>query len=1134
MRKVEKEKKESNKSAFLRRFLFMLLASFITVFGVYAQERTISGKITSKDGLGLPGATVLVKGTTRGFVTDGNGSYSITATSTDILVISFVGYLSQEIPVSGQSTIDITLDEDVKKINEVVVTAMGIKKDTRTIGYASQEVGTEDLSKAKDANAINSLIGKVAGLTIGQSSEMLSAPQILIRGSSDMLFVVDGSPINSDSWNISNDDVESYTVLKGPNAAALYGFRGQNGAILITTKKGAKDGVSVELNSSNMYLSKSYIAIPERQSEYGYGDGYAYAFGNDKFNADASANKRPNVWGPKFEGQLIPQFDSPVDATTGVREATPWLSKGANNFQNFMESGFLTSNNIALSAGGKKYDIRVSISDNYQKGIDPNTGLNITNLNLYSGYQLTKKLRVDGNINYNYQNSQNIPDVNYGPNSYTYMIQEYGSAGYDIRDLKNYWYPGYEGVQERYAEYGRCNNPYFMAHEWLRGHKRSDAYGYARLNYEITPALSFIVRTQFTGYNVLRSEKLPISTIIYGAANALKYGQYREDRRTFYENKTDAMFVYNKNITPSIYVSALLGAEYTNLDYNSSWATTGYLNVPNVYSFGNSLNAMSAYSFLSGMSTQSAYYSFDISFSKYLTLSNTGRVDKTTTLPNGKNSFFYPSVSLSSVVNDYVKLPEFISYLKVRGSFADVKGALTKSQVGPAYFESGVSTATAVGYGTGYMTSYGGPSYINQTIYGSAATYNNTSSVSLSNTVANTNLKPYSVTSYEAGLDVKFFKNRLGLDVTYFTSINGPQIYKWDVAPSTGFDNKIVNGVTTQKNGWEISMTANPVQTTSGLSWEISANWATFKETLKELYGGAKEVLINDHYYKVGDRMDEYFGYTFYRTPDGLSNSDIKGGQIIHDAGGLPLFPSIGTNYKKSLGFLNNDFTWGITNNISYKFVTLSFSIDGRVGGVVQDQVYSDMMQSGNAMDLVQGDYGAARTAEWESLKANGTITPSYIGSGVALAGSVKPSFDDHGNITNFDQLTLVQNASKVLVKSYVTSVQGFQVQEPYMISRTYAKLRDVSLTFRIPSKILAKSFIKKGTISLTARNLLYITKEKRKNIDLDQYATGFDISKVGQKSAAYSDSNNPSFNTNAAFQTPSVRQYGFSLNLVF
>ena len=246
------------------------------------------------------------------------------------------------------------------------------------------------------------------------SAELLGRPQLILRGNSDLLFVVDGVPVNSDTWNVSADDIETYTVLKGPNAAALYGGRGVNGAIMITTRRGTRDKrhVAVEFNSSTQ-LQPSYLAIPERQSEYGFGSNFAYAYANNLYDL-GNVNRRANIWGPRFEGQPVPQYDSPVDPVTGIRQGTPWLARGANNFRDFMEVGLLSTNNVSISSSGEQYDLRMSVSNNYQKGMVPNTGLNITNFNLSTGVNFTSRLRFDGSLNLSLQNSPNIPQSSSG------------------------------------------------------------------------------------------------------------------------------------------------------------------------------------------------------------------------------------------------------------------------------------------------------------------------------------------------------------------------------------------------------------------------------------------------------------------------------------------------------------------------------------------------------------------------------------------------------------------------------------------------------------------------------------------------------------------------------------------------
>ena len=654
------------------------------------------------------------------------------------------------------------------------MTALGVKKELRTIGYSTQEIKGEDLVKAREPNPLSALTGKVAGLNVGISAEMLARPQILLRGNSNLLFVIDGVPVNSDTWNINPDDIESYTILKGPNASALYGFRGQNGAILITTKKGTKDprGFSIDFNSSTM-MDKGFIAVPESQDEYGAGANYQYAFGNKPYDEDGKF-RRPNVWGPRFEGQPIPQYDSPIDPATGIRTGTPYIARGKNNYKNFAQTGLLSTNSLAISASNEKADMRVSLSHSYQKGIFPNTKLNITNFNISTGYNFSKKLRLEGSLNFNRQYTPNIPDVTYGPNSYTYMFNVYGGAQYDVDDLRDYWQsPGKPGIQQYFMEYGRNNNPYFMAHEWLRGHYKTDIYGYAKLLYKITEDLELSVRMQATTWGLTRTEKLPYSAIIYG--RDLRQGDYREDRRNLFETNSDLLLKYNKELGSDFELTTIVGGNLRTFQYNSTYESTDYLIVPGVYNLSNSKNPKLSYNFGSEMLVLSGYGSVDFSFRNFATLSATGRVDKLSTLPAGNQSYFYPSLSLSTVVTDYLKLPEFISFIKLRGSYANVRGGLTSPEIGPSY--RAMNLASPLQYGTDLYTSYDGPNYSNQNNYQIKNLYNNVPSADFSGNIANEELESYSVTSYETGIDMKFLENRLGLDVTYFVTDNGPQIF---------------------------------------------------------------------------------------------------------------------------------------------------------------------------------------------------------------------------------------------------------------------------------------------------------------------------------------------------------------------
>jgi len=540
-----------------------------------------------------------------------------------------------------------------------------------------------------------------------------------------------------------------------------------------------------------------------------------------------------------------------------------------------------------------------------------------------------------------------------------------------------------------------------------------------------------------------------------------------------------------------------------------------------------------AYNFNANMNVYSAYYSVDVSYKKYLTLTATGRYDNSTVFYPNNRSYFYPSVSLTTVITDYIKIPEeIISFLKLRASYANVKGGLTSPTIGPSFDALGQSSP--LGYGSSYYSSYGGPTYTNQNAYSINHLYNNTPSANYTNVEANKSLKPFTVTSSEFGGDIKFLKNRLGLGVTYYTTTNGPAIFQEQMAASTGFYSQNVNGITTTKNGWEIELTAMPLNNPHGLSWEISANYASYTEKLKSIYAGDQEVLLNDHYYKVGDRLDAIYGYKYYRSPDG---------QVIN-VNGLPLIPTSGTQYKQLMGYANPDFIWGINNKISYKNLSLSFQFDGRVGGTIYDEIYADMLQSGNSKDLVTGAMGAARLAEWNEVAANNYNYPAnfqgqYTAPGVTITSGT-PTFDANGRITNLNELAFAPNTSKVGLKTYVGSIDGTgNMQEPFMISKTYGMLRDLTITYNFPAKLLTHSFIKRASFSLVGRNLLYFTTFKRKDTYLDQYPVGFDVSKIGVtknqavNSNGYGD-NNVNLVTNAGMQTPVVRQYGFNLNIVF
>jgi TonB-linked SusC/RagA family outer membrane protein len=1091
---------------------------FFSFFVLQGFSQGLKGRVTGSDGAPLSGVSVHVNGTTQSTITNDDGQFYFKQNyENSTLLFSYVGYEDQEMAVQGHLNLSISLKPGSKQLNEVVVTALGIKKDDRKVGYSIQTVKGSALNKAREPDVFNSLEGKVAGVTIGTSPELLGTPQIVARGTKDMLVVVDGVPINSDTYNVNADDIESMAVLKGPNAAALYGFRGQNGAIIITTKKGSRDikGWQISFNSTTM-VEKGNVVLPVDQTEYGRGTKFQYSFGD---GPDDHTQRLP-TWGPRMEGQLVKQYNSPYDPVAGVRTPTAYKSIGANNYQNFLQSGLLSTNNLTLSSSGSNYDIRMSYSHIYQRGTDPNTRLNMDNLNVGADYSLNDKIKFETNINLNIQYTPNIPDVNYGPNSYVYMFNVYGNAAYDVRNLQNvYQAPlGIPGLKQYSENYGRSNNPYFMAQNWFHGHDKTDFYGYIKLNYNITPELIASIRTAVTTWSLQTNEKVPAGTILNQYLPWYYwgwYGDYREDNRNLLENNTDFLLAYNKNFSKWT-LSANIGASERSFQYNSNYGTTVDLAVPGVYSLSNSQTPALTYSWGSRMQVYSGYYSVDIGYKNYFTLATTGRVDNLSTLPSNYNTFFYPSVSISSSVGEYLKLPEIISYLKVRASYADVKGALTSPRVASAYTQvTGNSTNSLLGYGTDLYTSYQGPTYANQNVY-SVTTYGrNQPAISYSTTLANPTLKPYDVKSTEVGIDLQLLKNRVGLDVTYFNAVNGPQIYALGVPSSTSYDAQNVNGITTLKKGWEITLNASPLKSQNGLNWDFSINWSTYVETLKDIYGNQSELTLNGHNYTKGERLDDWYSTRYVL--DGQGN-------IVWNGGGPQLSPG-GINNNGFMGHLNPDYVVGMINHFSYQNISLSFQFDGRVGGVIYDDIWYHAMNGGQAIESDQGAIGQARLADWNAAKGNGGTLPgsysgTYVGQGVVITGGT-PVYSG-GQITNLKDITFAKNTTPILVQSYLSSALGSNVDQAYTISRTYMKLREVQIAYNFPKRILGNSFIKTASVALVGRNLIYWA--ARKDFDIDQYASGFNVTDRALTGTS----------SDVTLSSPTFRRYGINLNLTF
>jgi len=1071
---------------------------------VFAQKLTVQGKLSGTDGSVLPGVNIAIKGRTAGTLSDVDGKFNIQAAKGEEIVFSYVGFNTQHVKVTG-TEMNVTLQDASESIKEVVVTALGVEKRASTIGYSVREVEGKDLVKARDPNPISGLTGKVAGLSVGANSEMLRKPNVLLRGGELTLYVVDGVPISSDTWNISPDDIQSYSVLKGPAAAALYGSRAQNGAILITTKKGVKGkkDLVVEINSSNMF-DKGFLAFPRLQNEYGAGGNQLYAFADGK--GGGLNDNDYDVWGPKFRGQLIPQYDGEYTpnqtytttfpgglAWTGNIKPTPYIARGVNNLDNFLRTGFQTTNNISITKTGEDFSLRTSMSHSYQQSIIPNMDLNITNLNMSASYAVSKRLTVDANINFNYQYSENIPDVNYGPNSLIYNMSIWSGADWDVNDpkIKGIWQDGKVGIQPIFAEYQRYHNPWAMVNYWLRGHHKKDIYGYVAANYLIDDHLNMTLRSQVSTYDQLRDEKMPVWAHPYGREQNL--GDYREDRRNLFDSNTDLQLNYNYMLGDAIQLSGLAGGNIRQLNYNSSYTSTDYLNVPGVYSFSNSRNPLIANSFNSTMRVLSGYASMDIDFGKYATLSGTARVDKSSAILSDNDTYFYPSLSLATLVSDYIKMPQFVSSFKLRGSYAMVKGVPTSETIGTT--PSSNIFGSPLGYGENYYSPYGGSTYELNSSYTQSKLYNSQPSASYTNTLSDPNIEPFSRVSYEEGFDLSMFKNRVAFSATAFQYIDGPKILQNVISSATGYTGYYINALKTRRTGVELALNVTPIRNKT-FSWDVMGNWSTFKEVYVELPQGQDTY---NTFFKVGDRTDVFYGSAFYRD---------QAGNVIHDSAGKPLTMKV----SKNLGNKNGDFQWSLINKFTYKNAFLSFQFDGNVGGVITDYMHNKTMRGGRNIETVQGAFGVARELDDQNAGSS-TYKGSYIGEGVVVTNGVGILYDNNtGAITNYNALAFAPNTTTTRVQDYISKY--YNLDEANLMSKTYAKLRELTIGYNLPTKWVASMGITKASVSLVARNLLYFYADERfKDVDLDQYNGA---------------------TSSTGLQSPTTKRFGVNVNIEF
>jgi TonB-linked SusC/RagA family outer membrane protein len=1007
-----------------------------------SQTRSFQGRLVDSLSQGaIHGATIRNSHLAKLVSSDHSGKFVIDAHIGDTLRIGYMGYLPKVFIVGNQSSSVISLIPNQQSLNEVVVTALGIKKEKQAIGYSVQEIKGKDMVKAREPNAISGLAGRVSGLTITPSTNLFGDPGITLRGRSNILIVVDGMPINTDSWNLSPDDIESYSVLKGANAAALYGNRGQNGAIVITTKraKSQDKGFQVEFNSSTQ-LQTGYNAIPKIQTEYGPGSNYQYAF-KDGRGGGINDNDY-NIWGPRFEGQLIPQYNSPIDPKTGQLIPLPWEARGKDNLKKFLQNGLLSTNNIAISTKNDHGDLRLSASQMFQLGTTPNTKLGSTNINLTGGINAGSKLRFDASINYNKQYSPNYPNIAYGPNSPIYILTLWGAADYDIDDLRNYWQPGKENVQQYNREYTIYDNPWMTTYENLRTYDKDDIYGYVSANYKFIDKLSLNARTSASTWNRNRTIKIPISANLYNYnIGGSRVGGYQETYDTFWENNTEVSLKYQNRIAEDIGFSGSVFGNLRTVSVKSLFARTDRgLTVPGVYDLSNSIMPTVSTNDRALRQVGSVYGFMDVDYKSMLFLNLTGRFDKSSTMPVKNNTYFYPSASLSAVISQMVTLPKVISALKIRGAYANVASDFVNESAQYDIYKLL-------------------PAYSN---YGRWA--NSMTGVTYTDVLPNPDLVAERVKTAEIGLETRLFNNRLGFDFTFFRNLEGPRIIELATSVTSGVRARQTNGLTLLRKGLELSIDGTLIQQ-KDFSWNVMVNASTNHAWLHDIDGHQ----TRSGNVRVGERWDGYYVNDFQR--------DEKGMPIV-GTNGLPAY----NPYVSRIGYSDNKFTASISNSFRYRDFSFSFLVDGRFGGLIKNVQDAKQWGSGTHPESAN-EY---RLKDWENRDVKdykGTVMTNGL---KIVKGQLNT--DQDGKIIS-DTREFAPNDISVLWQNWATNY--YQSGPITAKSRTFVKLREIVFSYNIPANLLKNSrFFRSASVSVVGRNLLYFTGKGTQNMDLDQFTS--------------------------------------------
>lgn len=997
----------------------------------------ISGKVVDENNEPIPAATIKIVELNILGQTNNNGEYNLNVAegiyTIEARFISYEVARKQQVKVNVGTTtrVNFKLVQADNSLNEVVVTALGIKRQEKALGYAVTKIDSNQLTEAVSTNWTDALSGKVAGLNLIRSnSGPAGSNKIILRGENNLtgdneaLIVLDGVVINnsggrrtanssdgvygtgSDNMpadygssinDINPEDIESVTVLKGPGAAALYGQRGANGAIIITTKSGSSKHKKVNIRFTSNGSFEQVNRWPDMQYEYGQGlDGAAYySYGASADGASTSGTS--SAYGPRFDGQMFFQYD-PVTQTAG-KTRTPWVPY-KNQIRDFFTTGDNLTNSLSLDGRYKNTTARFSVTNQNNTWIVPNTGIERTTLTLSTNTDVTSKLKIATKINYGNRFSDNLPGAGYGNQSLMYWFI-FWQPNASLDWIKNYWANGQENKVIKYPFSSFPENPYAVVNEFINRTRRNNITANIQASYQFTKELSLLLRSSIDYSNERRAQDRP-----YDAGSRLPKGSTRQQHINAQETNIDFLLRYDKKINKNFSINASFGGSELRNKYNKSDLRADGLIVPDIYELTNNLYPLISIPDTSRYRINSFYGVLSTNYKNYWYVELTGRKDWSSVLATATRTdnvgFFYPAISTSFVLSEFFKLPKAVSFAKLRASV---------SQVG-----SGGTTPyrTAYTYSLASNGTYPDSSLVNPTI------------------LPNENLKPLKTTTYEVGTEVSLFKGRLGFDVAVYAGNTKNQILTRIIDRSTGYNQALINAGQVNNSGVEVALNGTPVVTKSGFKWTVNATFASNKNVIKALTDSSiilrtGPVAGGQIVAKVGGSMGDLYGRGYVRDPQG---------NVVYDA--TTGFAKI-TNDVVYLGNTMPKYKFSIGSTFAYRNISLNVLFDAQIGAVAHSLLNYKMVEQGKLTSTLPGRY-------------NG-----IIGNGVVqLAdGSYVPN-----TTVAYD------------IDEYYRSHAGTDNAEGSTFSTDFIKFREASLNYRFNPRFLKRIGLSSATFGVYGRNL--------------------------------------------------------------